>query len=403
MAESNAAVLDQLAIGPWSHCDLRVQHRLIACWGGTSEMGASVRERVLVAAVSAWLGAFVFALAAAQGTERTSDADRGYPVEAAGSGSGVGASSSVFGAVGAGAANVAPAQGDATATARDQEPGKPGKTFGSPEAAVKAFIDALRAGDDARLETIFGSGAHGLLSSGDKVADQTERATFLRYFDRQHSLKRAADGSVRLVVGESAWPFAVPIGKVDGGYAFDSTAGTRELVFRRVSRNERDAVAVCKTFVSAQKEYAQAGHDGLPPGLYARKLGSDAGKQNGLFWPASSGGARSPAGPLLAEAAEQGYGEGTGRSTPFRGYLYRVLTAQGDGARDGARSYIDKDGKQSGGFALIAYPAEYGRSGVKSFIVNQDSIVYEKDLGDRTLEAARTMQEFDPQGWRTAL
>jgi DUF2950 family protein len=365
-----------------------------------------VLARALVAAMSAWLGAFAFAFAAAQAVDPTSEGDRGYPVESAGSGSsgaGSGASSSAFGEVGTSAADVAAKRSGATATSPGQGSVKPGKTFGSPEAAVKAFIDALRAGDDARLETIFGPGANEILSSGDKVADRNERARFLRYFDRQHALNPAGDGSVRLLVGESAWPFAVPIVKVAGGYAFDSSAGTRELVFRRIGRNERDAVAVCKGFVAAQKEYAQAGHDGLPSGLYAQKLGSDAGKQNGLFWPAASGTSRSPAGPLLAEAAEEGYGEGTGRSNPYRGYFYRPLAAQGGGARDGAKSYIDKDGKQSGGFALIAYPAEYGRSGVKSFIVNQDGIVYEKDLGERTLETARAMQTFDPESWRTAL
>jgi hypothetical protein len=365
-----------------------------------------VRERAFVAIVSGWLAAVAVALAVAQGVDRTSDGDRGYPAQGAGggsSGAGAGASSSAFGTVGTSAADVATEPAGATASARAQAVGTPGKTFASPEAAVKAFIDALRAGDDARLETIFGSGAREILSSGDPVADRTERARFLRYFDRQHSLNPAGDGSVRLLVGESAWPFAVPISKVHGGYAFDSAAGTRALEFRRIGRNERDAIAVCKGFVAAQKEYAQTGHDGLPSGLYAQKLRSDAGKQNGLFWPTASEAARSPAGPLLAEAGDQGYSEGTGRSTPYRGYFYRVLPGQGSSARDGARSYIDKDGHQSGGFALLAYPAEYGRSGVKSFIVNQDSIVYEKDLGERTPEVARTMQEFDPESWRTAL
>lgn len=365
-----------------------------------------MRERAFVAAVSAGLGAFMFALAVAQGVDRTSDGDRGYPAGTATSGSGeagAGTPGSVFGEVGTSASAGAAERTGATAAALDQKSGPPGKAFASPEAAVKAFIDALRAGDEARLETIFGPGAHGILSSGDKVADKNERTRFLRYFDRQHALNPAGDGSVRLVVGESAWPFAVPIVKTNGGYSFDSAAGTRDLVFRRIRRNESDAVAVCAGFVAAQKEYAQLGHDGLPAGLYAQKLGSDAGKQNGLFWPAPSGAARSPAGPLLAEAAEEGYAAGTGRSTPYRGYFYRVLTGQGRSARDGAKSYIDQDGKQSGGFALIAYPADYGRSGVKSFIVNQDSIVYEKDLGDRTLESARALREFDPEGWRTAL
>jgi len=358
----------------------------------------------------AWLGGFAVAVAAAQTVGSSAGDDRGYPVEPSQTASGEagsGASSSVFAGMDSGGTQVAADRdGSAAASAaptRGKGDDKPAKRFASADAAQKAFIDALRAGDEGRLEAIFGSQGHEFLSSGDRVADRNERATFLRHYDRKHSLNPVSTGVVTLVVGESAWPFAVPIAKDSGGYYFDSGAATKTLIFRRVGRNERDAIAVCNGFVAAQKEYAQSGHDGLPAGLYAQKLGSDAGKQNGLYWPQQSGAARSPAGPLLAEAAEQGYAEGAGRSTPYRGYFFRVLPAQGNGAREGAKSYTDKDGRQSGGFALIAYPAEYGRSGVKSFIVNQDGIVYEKDLGEGTLQTAREMRAFDPEGWRTAL
>jgi hypothetical protein len=278
-----------------------------------------------------------------------------------------------------------------------------GEMFRTPQAAVEAFIDALRSGDEARLEQIFGPQSGRLLSSGDHVADANERKSFLRHYDRKHSLSGEQTGMVTLVVGESAWPFSVPIVKGKEGYYFNSAAGEREVLFRRIGRNERNVVSVCSGFVAAQKEYALMGHDGLPPGLYAQKLKSDEHKQNGLYWPVQADALRSPAGPLLASAADQGYGEGAGRLTPYHGYLYRVLNAQSAAARGGAKKYIDSEGRQSGGFALLAYPAEYGRSGVKSFMVNQDGIVYEKDLGERTTEIARQMQEFDPKGWRTAL
>jgi len=350
------------------------------------------------------LGAFCCALAPAQAMDGSSAADRGYPAEAGGA---VSQGGGAFNGIDQGEAETAAAtRGRASASSAGipeaAQRGEPGETFKSPEAAVDAFIDALRAGDDARLEAIFGPQARDLLSSGDEVADRNERQTFLRHYDRKHSLREDTP-EVTLVVGESAWPFAVPIAKGADGHYFDSAKGTKEVVFRRIGRNERNAIAVCSGVVAAQKEYALTGHDGLPAGLYAQKLRSDAGKQNGLFWPVESGASRSPAGPLLAGAADQGYGEEAGRSTPYHGYYFRVLTAQADSARDGAKSYIGGDGRQSGGFALIAYPAEYGRSGVKSFIVNQDSIVYEKDLGKGTLEIARQMREFDPQGWRTAL
>jgi hypothetical protein len=281
--------------------------------------------------------------------------------------------------------------------------GRPPQDFKSPEMAVKAFVDALRAGDEARLEAIFGSSGGAFLSSGDTVADRNERQSFLRHFDRKHSLEEQQPGVTKVIVGESAWPFPVPIVKGKGGYHFDAAAGAKEVVFRRIGRNERNAVAVCNGFVSAQRDYAAVGHDGQPAGRYAKKFRSDAGKQNGLYWPAESGGQRSPAGPLLASAADQGYAEGTGKQTPYHGYLFRTLTGQGSLAQSGEKDYVDKDGAQTGGFAVIAYPAEYGRSGVKSFIVNQDAIVYEKDLGERTAEIARSMTRFEPQGWRVAL
>jgi hypothetical protein len=275
------------------------------------------------------------------------------------------------------------------------------EAFRSPEAAIDAFIQALRKDDQARLQAIFVD-TH-LVSSGDDVADRAERGRFLREYDRKHSFGGRDQGMVTLYVGESAWPFAVPIVQGEEGFYFNAVAGARDVLFRRIGRNELRAIAVCSGYVAAQKEYALSGHDGQPPGAFAQKLMSDAGKQNGLYWPAGASALRSPAGPQLASAEAEGYStQAAGKSSPFHGYLFRMLPAQSAHARDGAKRYIDDQGRQMNGFALVAYPAEYGRSGVKSFIVNQDSIVYEKDLGARTGEIALAMREFDPQGWKVA-
>jgi hypothetical protein len=341
-----------------------------------------------------------------QGNSHASDEDRGYEDEgnlqshgpdsnALSEFSSAGSSDDASSALARGresAASVVPDHGKAS--------NKKPELFKSPDAATKAFIDALRKGDAGRLEAIFGDAS--LISSGDAVADRIERERFLREYDRKNSL--GGPGMVTLYIGESATPFAVPIVKGKGGYYFDAVAGARDVIFRRVGRNERRAIAVCSGYVAAQKEYALSAHDGQPSGTYAQKLMSDEGKRNGLYWPAKEDELRSPAGRALAAAEAEGYGTSTaGKSSPYHGYLYRVLTSQSEHARDGAKSYMDGSGRQVGGFALIAYPADYGRSGVKSFIVNQDSIVYEKDLGPRTVELASGIHEFDPEGWKIAL
>jgi hypothetical protein len=332
--------------------------------------------------------------------------DRGYGAGGLES-HGVGSSALSDGAASANEVSSATARGRESAAAIVQQDlsdtaRKKPESFASPEAAVRAFIEALRRDDDARLEAIFAD-PH-LISSGDEVADRDERARFLRNYDRAHSLSGVEQGMATLYVGEGAIPFAVPIVAGEEGFHFNSIAGARAVIFRRIGRNELRAIGVCKGFVAAQKEYALTGHDSQPPGAYARKLMSDAGRQNGLYWPAKADGLRSPAGPALAAAEAEGYSTATaGKTTPYRGYLFRTLDAQSRHARDGARSYLDSAGRQVGGFALIAYPAEYGRGGVKSFIVNQDGLVYEKDLGPQTTELARAIREFDPKGWSVSL
>jgi hypothetical protein len=275
---------------------------------------------------------------------------------------------------------------------------KPEK-FPSPEAAVTALITALRSDDPQQLEAVFGVQQE-LISSGDPVADRALRQRFLSAYDEHHSLGGVDAGMVTLTVGQNEWPFAVPIVESEEGFYFNAAAGANEVVFRRIGRNELAAIAVCRGYVDAQQEYASVGHDGQAAGQYAQKLMSDEGKQNGLYWPVRADQLRSPAGPLLASAQAEGYSAATaGRSTPYHGYFYVPLKKQNEHAAGGAKSYVNGEGKQVGGFGLLAYPADYGRSGVKSFIVNQDGVVFEKDLGKRTPEVAPRMSEFDPKGW----
>jgi DUF2950 family protein len=275
--------------------------------------------------------------------------------------------------------------------------------FPSPEAAASAFIAALREGNRARLQSIFGAQEE-LVSSGDEVSDRALIARFLKEYDTRHTLDGVEARMITLTVGASAWPFAVPIVQDDEGFYFNATAGANEVVFRRIGRNELATIEVCRGYVASQEEYAATGHDGEPAGVYAQALMSDRGRHNGLYWPAPADGLRSPAGPLLAAAAAEGYStETAGRSAPYHGYFYKPLREQGRNARGGAKKYIGSDGKQRGGFALVAYPAYYGRSGVKSFIVNQDGKVFEKDLGSGTIETVRELHEFDPQGWSPVL
>jgi hypothetical protein len=351
--------------------------------------------------------ALMTGLAFAQGVGPVSSADRGYDDGGLES---HGVDANAMSDLSAAEANEdvarAAARGRESARSVVQDPGKASNkkavTFKSAEAATNAFVEALRKDDRARLEAILVDPQ--LISSGDEVADRIDRERFLKEYDRKHSLGGREAGMVTLYVGESARPFAVPIVKGNDGYYFNSVAGARDLLFRRIGRNERHAIAVCSGFVAAQKEYALVEHDGQPPGSYAQKLMSDERKRNGLFWPARADELRSPLGRGLAAAEAKGYSTTTaGRSSPYHGYLYQNRTSQSRHARDGARKYIDGGGRQTGGFAMIAYPAEYGRTGVKTFIVNQDSIVYEKDLGPQTAEIARAMREFDPLGWRVAL
>ena len=274
--------------------------------------------------------------------------------------------------------------------------------FGSPEEAVKALIAAIKANDTQKLLAIFGPEGKPLISSGDEVADQAGRERFAKAYDEMNQLEKKDDNRVILHVGSEDWPFPVPVVNRDNAWHFNTSEGKGEVLNRRIGRNELNAIQVCLAMVDAQRDYASEDRDGNGVLEYARKFLSDPGKKNGLYWPVAEGEEPSPLGPLAAKASSEGYAKktGGGQPEPYHGYYYRILTAQGKNAQGGARDYLTKD-KMIGGFAVVAYPAEYGNSGIMTFMANPDGVVYEKNLGSKTTRAARGMKIFDPdETWK---
>ena len=282
-----------------------------------------------------------------------------------------------------------------------QEPGQ--KSFPSAAEATKALINALQANDETALVNILGLDGKEIISSGDEVEDKDNRAAFVQKYQQMHRLIAEPDGKTTLYIGAENWPMPIPLVHKGSTWYFDTPAGKQEILYRRVGRNELAAIQVCRELVDAEKEYYAQSHDGDLGKQYARKLHSDPNKHDGLYWEPASGEAQSPMGPLVASAAAEGYPQGPHqRSEPFQGYYFRILLGQGANAPGGARSYI-VDGKMTGGFAFLAYPAEYRSSGVMTFVVDQDGIVYEKDLGPQTAEVAKTLTQYDPDTtWRKA-
>jgi hypothetical protein len=233
-----------------------------------------------------------------------------------------------------------------------------------------------------------------LLSSGDAVQDKTDRDTLVARYDKAHKLV-AEEAGTTLVIGEDEWPFPIPLVEQGGKWSFDGEKGAEELVYRRVGRNELGAIGVCRGYVDAQNEYASVGHDGDPAGIYALKLISDEGMENGLYWPTAEGEEPSPAGAFVAAAADEGYRRTEEERPAYHGYYYRLLHSQTENANGGAKDYF-KDGLMTEGFALIAWPADYGSSGVMTFIVNQDGVVFQKDLGEDTATAVDAIKAYDP-------
>lgn len=273
------------------------------------------------------------------------------------------------------------------------------RTFTSAKHAADSLFEAAKAGDKELIQVILGPDANDIISSGDAVADNTARASFVKKYEQKHALVTKKKGVDELQIGNDGWPFPIPIKEQNGKWRFDSAAGRDEVLARRIGHNELSTIRTCRAFVEAEREYAEQSRDGGPAGVYAAKLVSDAGKQNGLYWEVKEGEAPSPMGPLIADATAEGYG-GRGGKAAFHGYFYRLLTAQGSAAPGGAKSYL-VDGQLKRGFALLAFPAEYRNSGVMTFIVNQQGKLYQRDLGDNTAQVAYQVQEYNPdKSWK---
>lgn len=272
------------------------------------------------------------------------------------------------------------------------------RSFATPEAAATALVQAVRGNDRAAVLAILGQSASPWLSSGDPVADRTAREGFVQRYEEKNRVAIAPDGKAQLLIGADDWPFAFPLVKGKAGWRFDTEAGKTELLARRIGGNELAVVNVLLAIVDAQREYASADRDGSGLRQYAMKISSSEGKRDGLYWKTADGEPDSPLGPLVTRAAAEGY-KGSQGPQPYHGYLFRLLKSQGPHAKGGAMDYVVR-GRMIGGFAAIAYPAKYGNSGVMTFIVNHDGVVYERDLGKDTAARVASITRFDPSaGW----
>ncbi len=270
-----------------------------------------------------------------------------------------------------------------------------GETFDSPDKAVEALVSAVKKDDVQALIYVFGSDGKDILASGDKVADQSDRTRFIEMFKERHGFEEDGPEKVVLVLGNEEWPFPVPLVKRGNQWHFDALSGKQEILNRRIGRNELNVINVMNSYVDAQNEYAAKDFDGDGVHAFAAGVRSDPGKKNGLYWPAKKGEAVSPLGPLVAEAVSQGYTRESGKLTPYHGYYFKMLLGQGAHAYGGAYDYR-VDGKMILGHALLAYPAKYGVSGIMTFMVNQQGVLYEKDLGADTASLAAAITKFDP-------
>jgi len=275
---------------------------------------------------------------------------------------------------------------------------QPPARFDSPEIAVSQLVAALRTDDVGRLEEMVGEENEDLIGSGDPVADRADREQFLALYEEKYRLEEQPDGSRILCIGEIDWPMPIPLVKSEDGWYFDAETGRDEVISRRVGENELSAMQVCLAYVDAQVEYFSKDRDGDGIREYARSFASAPDQKNGLFWQTAEGEEPSPLGELAAAASKEGYSRNEEGPTPYHGYLYRILESQGASAPGGAYDYRVRE-DLIGGFALIAYPAEYDSSGVMSFAVSHDGVVFEKDLGTGTRKTAEKMKRFDPDGW----
>jgi len=271
-----------------------------------------------------------------------------------------------------------------------------GKGYSTPEKAAEAFVGAMRTNNLKTLISIFGKGSESLFETGDPVADQKQREWFLKMYDEKHALVPQGDGKRVLTAGNEGWPLPMPIVKTGSKWAFDTAAGLEELINRRVGRNELMAIQTCLAVADAQREYYSRDRDGDGIREYPQKYRSTPGLHNGLFWPAEPGTSPSPMGEFAAAAADEGYSPA---NDAYHGYHYKFLYAQGPAAEGGAYDYLARD-NQIGGFAILAYPASYGDSGIMTFIVSHAGVVYQRDLGEQTAAEVAKITTYDPgEGW----
>ena len=273
--------------------------------------------------------------------------------------------------------------------------------FTSPEDAVERLVAAVREGKESRIVSVLGgsTSSRQIVNSGDPVADANARNAFIAAYDARHRLVGEHTNKRILLIGDQDWPFPIPVVPYKTLWRFDPVAGREEILFRRIGRNELNTIQVCLAYVDAQNDYASANPEKASVPAYAQRFMSRAGKKDGLYWPDDTQGSKSPLGEAVAAATREGYRFGD-NPIPYHGYYYKILTGQSVAAPGGAINYVVK-GRMVGGFALIAYPAEYGNSGVMTFIVNHAGVVYQKDLGLRTYRLARRINVFSPDGtWK---
>ena len=268
------------------------------------------------------------------------------------------------------------------------------QAFKTPDEAASALAGAAKAGDPKAIVAVLGPDGTDIVSSGDEVADRATREKFLAAYDAKHQITMEGDNKAIMVIGTEDFPLPIPLVRKDGMWRFDTVAGREEILARRIGKNELDAIQSSLAYVDAQNDYAEKDRTGAGKGIYAQRIISSAGKKDGLYWPDAPNSDPSPLGELIAQATAQGYRTGGGR-TPFHGYYFKILDKQGAAAPGGELEYVVK-GKMIGGFALVAYPAEYRNSGVMTFIVNHNGIVYEKDLGPATAKIAERITAYNP-------
>jgi hypothetical protein len=275
------------------------------------------------------------------------------------------------------------------------------KTFATPAEAGAAFHEAAKSGDQTAVLAIFGPDATEVLFSGDPVKDRDALTQFVSAYETMNRWRPINGGGAMLYVGPESFPFPVPLLQTSSGrWYFDSAGGADEILARRIGRNELVAMAAMGAIANAEQKYYESSHAGGGVKQYAQKFVSDEGKRNGLYWPSSDTRAQSPLGQLGDFAKGAGYTNSGNNPQPFSGYYFRILTKQGDTAKGGAKDYI-VDGNMTGGFAILAYPAEYQNSGIMSFLIGTDGTVYEKDLGPMTADTAVAMTEYNPSGWKS--